>query len=74
MKFDYLLRLIAATLFFVSNFAWSLETEQERTMADILREIRSMNQTDADRYRTRETQFKQEASRCLSTRRLSLDG
>ena len=36
MKFDYLPRLIAATLFFVSNFAWSLEAEQEKTMADIL--------------------------------------
>ena len=62
MKFDYLPRLIATALFFVSNFAWSLEAEQEKTMADILREIRSINQTDADRYRTRETQFKQEAA------------
>lgn len=62
MKFDYLLRLIAAALFFVSNFAWSLEAEQEKTMADILREIRSINEADADRYKTRETQFKQEAA------------
>jgi biopolymer transport protein ExbB len=62
MKFDYLLRLIAVALFFVSNFAWSLEAEQEKTMADILREIRSINEADADRYKTRETQFKQEAA------------
>ena len=62
MKFDYLPRLIAAVLFFVSNFAWSLEAEQEKTMADILREIRSINEADADRYKTRETQFKQEAA------------
>ena len=31
-------------------------------MADILREIRSINEADADRYKTRETQFKQEAA------------
>ena len=62
MKFDYLPRLIATALFFVSNFAWSLEAEQEKTMADILREIRSINEADADRYKTRETQFKQEAA------------
>lgn len=62
MKFDYLPRLIAAVLFFVSNFAWSLEAEQEKTMADILREIRSINEADADRFKTRETQFKQEAA------------
>ena len=62
MKLDYLPRLIAAALFFVSNFAWSLEAEQEKTMADILREIRSINEADADRYKTRETQFKQEAA------------
>ena len=62
MKFDYLPSLIAAALFFVSNFAWSLEAEQEKTMADILREIRSINEADADRYKTRETQFKQEAA------------
>ena len=62
MKFDHLLRLIAAALFFLSNFAWSLEAEQEKTMADILREIRSINEADADRYKTRETQFKQEAA------------
>ena len=62
MKFDYLPRLIAAALFFVSNFAWSLEAEQEKTMADILRKIRSINEADADRYKTRETQFKQEAA------------
>ena len=62
MKFDYLPRLIAAALFFVCNFAWSLEAEQEKTMADILREIRSINEADADRYKTRETQFKQEAA------------
>ena len=62
MKFDYLPRLIAAALFFASNFAWSLEAEQEKTMADILREIRSINEADADRYKTRETQFKQEAA------------
>ena len=62
MKFDYLPRLIAAALFFVHNFAWSLEAEQEKTMADILREIRSINEADADRYKTRETQFKQEAA------------
>ena len=62
MKFDYLPRLIAAALFFVNNFAWSLEAEQEKTMADILREIRSINEADADRYKTRETQFKQEAA------------
>ena len=62
MKFDYLPRLIAAALFFVGNFAWSLEAEQEKTMADILREIRSINEADADRYKTRETQFKQEAA------------
>ena len=62
MKFDYLPRLIAMALFFVSNFAWSLEAEQEKTMADILREIRSINEADADRYKTRETQFKQEAA------------
>ena len=62
MKFDYLPRLIAAALFCVSNFAWSLEAEQEKTMADILREIRSINEADADRYKTRETQFKQEAA------------
>ena len=62
MKFDYLPGLIAAALFFVSNFAWSLEAEQEKTMADILREIRSINEADADRYKTRETQFKQEAA------------
>ena len=62
MKFDYLPRLIAAALFLVSNFAWSFEAEQEKTMADILREIRSINEADADRYKTRETQFKQEAA------------
>ena len=62
MKFDYLPRLIAAAFFIVSNFAWSLEAEQEKTMADILREIRSINEADADRYKTRETQFKQEAA------------
>ena len=62
MKFDYLPRLITTALFFVSNFAWSLEAEQEKTMADILREIRSINEADADRYKTRETQFKQEAA------------
>ncbi len=62
MKLDYLPRLIAAALFFVSNFAWSLEAEQEKTMTDILREIRSINEADADRYKTRETQFKQEAA------------
>ena len=62
MKFDHLPRLIAAALFIVSNFAWSLEAEQEKTMADILREIRSINEADADRYKTRETQFKQEAA------------
>ena len=62
MKFDYLPRLIAAALFIVSNFAWSLEAEQEKTMADILREIRSINEADSDRYKTRETQFKQEAA------------
>ena len=62
MKFDYLTRLIATTIFFVSNFAWSSEVEQEKTMADILREIRSINEADADRYKTRETQFKQEAA------------
>ena len=62
MKFDYLPRLIAAALFIVSNFAWSLEAEQEKTMADILREIRSINEADADRYKTRETQFKEEAA------------
>ena len=62
MKFDYLPGLIATALFFVSNFAWSLEAEQEKTMADILREIRSINEADADRYKTRETQFKQEAA------------
>ena len=62
MKFDYLPRLIATALFFVSNFAWSLEAEQEKTMADILREIRSINEADADRYKTRETQFKQETA------------
>ena len=62
MKFDYLPRLIATALFFVSNFAWSLEAEQEKTMADILREIRSINEADADRYKTRETLFKQEAA------------
>ena len=62
MKLDYLPRLIATALFFVINFAWSSEAEQEKTMADILREIRSINQTDADRYRIRETQFKQEAA------------
>ena len=62
MKFDYLPRLIAMALFFVNNFAWSLEAEQEKTMADILREIRSINEADADRYKTRETQFKQEAA------------
>ena len=62
MKFDYLPRLIAVALFFVGNFAWSLEAEQEKTMADILREIRSINEADADRYKTRETQFKQEAA------------
>ena len=62
MKFDYLPRLIAVALFFVSNFAWSLEAEQEKTMADILREIRSINEADSDRYKTRETQFKQEAA------------
>ena len=62
MKFDYLPRLIATALFFDSNFAWSLEAEQEKTMADILREIRSINEADADRYKTRETQFKQEAA------------
>ena len=62
MKFGYLPRLIVAALFFVSNFAWSLEAEQEKTMADILREIRTINEADADRYKTRETQFKQEAA------------
>ena len=62
MKFDYLPRLIAAALCFGSNFAWSLEAEQEKTMADILREIRSINEADADRYMTRETRFKQEAA------------
>ena len=62
MKLDYLPRLIAAALFFVSNFAWSLEAEQEKTMADILREIRSINEADAERYKTRETRFKQEAA------------
>ena len=62
MKFDYLPRLIATALFFVSNFAWSLEAEREKTMADILREIRSINEADADRYKTRETQFKEEAA------------
>ncbi len=62
MKLDYLPRLIAAALFFFSTFAWSLEAEQEKTMADILREIRSINEADADRYKTRETQFKQEAA------------